>query len=275
MEKRELETKAEQYKREMMQLYEKSCPARENRDSGSDDQNAATNNSETVYDEIPEEAATADTEETVSPSDDENIEISEEELPLPYDEEEKEAEPSSDESDEEDIDLRFPEPDLSELGTELGTNNEEVGEPPSYPSEESIGNSQGFIRVNVRTGRDSGSIEGANVIVTATINGNRMILASGETDNSGTTRVFKLPAPEELYSQSPDPAVRPYSLFDVSVTADGFFNSISVDVPVFPGITSVQNFNMVPVPLLMDSSDETVVYYNQEPNFQDPVGQGG
>lgn len=266
MEKKELETKAEQYKREMMQLYGRCSPANSNSDAGS------TKNKEDIYETAPIEAAVTETiaEESAPASENnDNAEEAEDELPLSYINEEEAS------TDENDIDLRFPEPDLSELGTDLGTYNEEINTPPSYPSEESIGNSHGFIRVNVRTGRDSGSVEGANVAVTATINGNRLILAAGKTDVSGTTRVFELPAPSEIYSQAPDPSVRPYSLFDVSVTADGFFNSISVDVPVFPGITSVQNFNMVPVPLLMNPSDETVVYYNQEPNFQGQVGEGG
>lgn len=270
MEKKELETKAEQYKREMMQLYGRCCPTNSNGDTGSDD--LVSVKKEEIFETVPVEDDVTETieEESASASEIiENTEEAEEELPLSYIKEEAAA------ADDNDIDLRFPEPDLSELSADSDKYNEEINNPPSYPSEESIGNSHGFIRVNVRTGRDSGSVEGANVAVTATINGNRLILAAGKTDVSGTTRIFELPAPSEVYSQSPDPAVRPYSLFDVSVTADGFFNSISVDVPVFPGITSIQNFNMVPVPLLMNPSDETVVYYNQEPNFQEPVGEGG
>lgn len=33
------------------------------------------------------------------------------------------------------------------------------------------------------------------------------------------------------------------------------------------GITSLQNFSMIPVPLYMKSSDETVTNFNQEPNL--------
>ena len=42
-------------------------------------------------------------------------------------------------------------------------------------------------------------------------------------------------------------------------------NARSVDVPVFAGITSVQNFSMIPVPAMMRQNDETVTYFNQEP----------
>jgi hypothetical protein len=73
--------------------------------------------------------------------------------------------------------------------------------------------------------------------------------------------------PDLVHSQAPQPDERPYNLFDVSVSAEGFFRARSVDVPVFSGITSVQNFNIIPVPLMMSGSDETVTYYNAEPSF--------
>lgn len=138
---------------------------------------------------------------------------------------------------------------------------------PEYPSEESIGTARGYILVNVRTGDDSEPVENASIQVTAIVDGNRMILASGITDRSGIAPRFEVPAPDLSYSQAPDPAVRPYSLFDISVTADGFFNARSVDVPVFEGITSVQNFSMIPVPLFMRPGEETVTNYNQNTNL--------
>ena len=110
-------------------------------------------------------------------------------------------------------------------------------------------------------------MEGAFVKVTAVVDGKRLVLASGATDESGVSPKFSLPVPDLEHSQTPDPDERPYNLFDVSVYAEGFFRARSVDVPVFSGITSVQNFNLIPVPLMMSSDDETVTYYNAEPSF--------
>lgn len=163
------------------------------------------------------------------------------------------------EEQEDDIEERFPEPDLSELDDEVSDTQ--------YSTAEGMGNSTGYILVNVRAGHEAFPIENATVIVSAVIDGNRLIIASGLTDISGTTMRFETPAPDIIYSQSPFPAERPYSLFDISVRANGYFNARSVDVPVFSGITSIQNFNMIPVPLLMNSDDETLTYYNQEPQF--------
>lgn len=158
-----------------------------------------------------------------------------------------------------DLDERFPAPDLSEL-----EENDVAAEPVS---EESLGNSSGFILVNVRTGDESWAIEGAVVVISAIVNGSRLIIATGIANSSGTTRLFEVPVPDLSYSQQPYSQTRPYSLYDISVTANGFFNARSVDVPVFSGVTSIQNFSMIPVPLLMNETDETLTIYNQEPFF--------
>lgn len=139
--------------------------------------------------------------------------------------------------------------------------------PPDYESGDLLGSERGYILVNVRTGDDSSAIEGAFIAVTAIVDGKRLVLASGVTDKSGVSPKFALPVPDLEHSQEPSPEERPYNLFDVSVSAEGFFRARSVDVPVFSGITSVQNFNLIPLPLMMDSSDETVTYYNAEPSF--------
>ena len=76
-----------------------------------------------------------------------------------------------------------------------------------------------------------------------------------------------VPAPNVSYSLESDNNVRPYALYNVSVFADGYFREKSVNVPVFAGITSVQQFNLVPLPLFMKESDETIEIFNQEPDL--------
>lgn len=168
-------------------------------------------------------------------------------------------------SEEEDYSSRFPEPDLSDIDTDTGSTGTEDSVPPEYPTAESLGDSTGYIQVYARTGDSSYAVEGASVMVTAIVDGNRLIIASGVTDSSGAAPRFSVPVPSSDLSQEPGPSVRPYSLYDISVTAQGYFNARSVDVPVFEGITSVQNFSMIPVPSMMNGRDETVTYFNQEP----------
>ena len=222
----------EKYKQELMRLYSRSTSAEEKQ----------------VTQPVPEEIKDTDTE---APDDTVYAEHTEEDS----------------NGAEEDYNSRFPEPDLSELDTDLGTHSAEDDVPPVYDSDELLGTERGYILVNVRTGDDSSAVAGAFISVTAIVDGKRLVLASGVTDESGVSPKFSLPVPDREYSQEPSPEERPYNLFDVSVSAEGFFRARSVDVPVFSGITSVQNFNLIPLPLMMDSSDETVTYYNAEPSF--------
>ena len=171
---------------------------------------------------------------------------------------------------EDEFNQRYPEPDLSDLDTDSGTVDESENETsPEYADINGLGDSIGYIQANVRAGDESSPVEGATVAVTAVVNGQRLILASGLTDRNGTSQKFPLPVPDTEQSQTPDAEIRPYNLFDVSVTADGYFPARSVDVPVFSGITSVQNFSMIPVPLMMNGRSETLTYYNSEPNYSE------
>ena len=230
----------EKYKQEMMKLYSRSTSPN---DTAEEFSKAASE-----YDTQPEEINEVDED---APDDTAYAEYTEEDLS----------------GAEEDYNSRFPEPDLSELDTDFGTDTTNDSEPPEYDAEELLGTEKGYIQVNVRTGDDTSAVAGAMVAVTAVVDGKRLVLASGVTDESGSAPKFSLPVPDLVHSQEPSPDKRPYNLFDVSVTAEGFFRARSVDVPVFSGITSVQNFNLIPVPIMMNSSDETMTYYNAEPNF--------
>ncbi|MBQ8961069.1 MAG: carboxypeptidase regulatory-like domain-containing protein [Ruminococcus sp.] len=236
MDTKDLNAQAERYKKEMMRLYGRRRSDEEPVPQPEAEEQAARPEDEEIFgvdEDAPDDTAYA------PHSDDEVQEGSEE---------------------EEDFNSRYPEPDLSDLGDAPSDDK-----PPVYASEESLGSATGYILVNVRTADEASPVEGAAVLVTAVIDGSRMILASGLTDSSGTTRKISVPVPEAGLSQAPSPESRPYNLFDVSVTASGFFNARSVDVPVFAGITSVQNFSMIPVPSMMSSDSETMTYYNQEP----------
>lgn len=242
----------EKYKSEMMKLYGKS------RESAPD---VVTEN---VTDNIENNA---DEEESVSYEPENGDEGTPDDTAYEnFPEEDREE--SGDIEDE--FNQRYPEPDLSDLDTDTGeleiSGNETA---PDYTDEDELGDSVGYIRANVRAGDESSPVMGATVAVTAVVDGRRLVLASGLTDRNGTTKKFSLPVPDEEHSQSPDPQIRPYSLYDVTVNADGYFTARSVDVPVFSGITSVQNFNMIPVPLMMNSNSETLTYYNKEPDYKE------
>jgi len=270
----DINSQAERYKQEMLKLYGKRQSGLDNGKIPEPTQKSREPVQEVPVQipEIPEPAEESrELTENVPPTDEEIFGVdenaSDDSAYSPHSEEYSESTPET----EDEYNTKYPEPDLSELDNNIFA--QENTSPPEYISEESMGTSKGYILVNVRTGDESSAIQGASVMVTAIVDGSRLILASGVTNMNGTTQKFVLPAPDVSQSQTPNFPTRPYNLFDVSVTAEGFFNARSVDVPVFAGITSIQNFNMIPLPSMMRENDETVTYFNQEPNF--PNSQKG
>ena len=233
MDNKDINSQAEKYRAEMMKLYgkrredkreeiyEPDPKEKENFPQGA--------NPDIDEDEYTPPADDITTENTELPPIPDNDELPEDTAFSPYTEED--AEESRDI--EEDFNSRYPDPDLSSLDTDYGTSDEENITPPEYISEESLGTKKGYILVNVRAGDESSAVAGAQVLVTAIVDGNRMILANGLTNQNGTTPLFTVPVPDIELSQSPYPNARPYNLYDVSVTAQGYFNARSVDVPVF------------------------------------------
>lgn len=218
----------EKYRQEMMKLYGKST---------------SKNDTVPVQEKIQETA----------PSDNENIAETE----IPQIQETPSAEVS-------DIDERYPEPVLDEINKssyDTKLNDSEYNRRNNYDS-------IGWISVNVRTAENASPVENASVVITSMNNGNLIFEATGVTDESGQIKKIALPAPSASLSLDSENLIKPYSVYDISVYADGFFRERSVDVPVFAGITSVQQFNMVPLPLYMTENDETITYYNQEPELQ-------
>lgn len=254
MDKKDLAAQAERYKREMMKLYGKAPEA------------VPAVNTRPETETLPEVPAEADSNITTKPLTE--PEITEE--PESAAEQMTEPEMKEEQENEQTLEERYPEPDLSELELSAGSQPEPEPEPITAKNlldEEVMGTSTGYILVNVRTGDDAEPVVNASVKITTIAAGSRLLLASGVTDESGKTPRFELIVPDVSYSLTPDSGILPYGLFDISVTAEGFFNARSVDVPVFSGITSVQNFSMIPLPLFMKAGDETVTYFNQEPNL--------
>ena len=158
------------------------------------------------------------------------------------------------------INERFPDPDLSSLDS--------MNTPSSQNSADfSLYNDIGHLRIFVTTADCALPVEGACVIITAHNSKGISIFASDITDQSGCSAVFALPAPEPMLSLKKGCSVRPYAVYDICVSSDGFFTEKSVDVPVFAGITSVQQFSMKPLPAFMPQNCDTVTYYNNEPTL--------
>ena len=71
-------------------------------------------------------------------------------------------------------------------------------------------------------------------------------LIHDNTDESGKTPIFNLPAPPAVLTESPENTVRPYAFYNILTEADGFIDNINYNATIFDGVTSLQNVNMVP-----------------------------
>ena len=106
----------------------------------------------------------------------------------------------------------------------------------------------GTLVTRVFTGRAELPIAGASVSVVRK-DGDRLpdLLTVRVSDQGGDTEAYVIKTPEADLSQSPgNPA--PYALVDLWVDREGFRLLVVEDVPIFPGVTSVQDLPLVPMP---------------------------
>ena len=102
----------------------------------------------------------------------------------------------------------------------------------------------GYITVNVRTA--GGALPVENAVVTVKDSGGA-ILAVFFTDRDGKTPRLKVLAPPRANSESPGAASPPFFNYNVDTDKEGFVSVRNVDVPVYPGITSVQTVDLIPI----------------------------
>ena len=106
----------------------------------------------------------------------------------------------------------------------------------------------GTLVTRVFTGRAELPIAGASVSVVKK-DGDRLLdlLTVRVSGRGGDTEAYIIDTPEPEQSQSPgNPA--PYALVDLWVDRQGFQLLVVEDVPIFPGVTSVQDLPLVPMP---------------------------
>ena len=104
----------------------------------------------------------------------------------------------------------------------------------------------GFITVSVTTATGSSPVPNAEVMISKLTDTGDTVLYRYITDESGQTPLSKLQTPKlqnslSEFSEGPD-----FSLYNVTVSSDGFYPLVSLDIPVFTGIISRQQMILVP-----------------------------
>ena len=103
----------------------------------------------------------------------------------------------------------------------------------------------GFLVVQVTTANTA--IPLANAAVTLRESEGGRVLYELRSGSDGRTERVGLPAPPRAESMRPS-AERPYAIYNVEVKLDNYENAFYQNVPVFDGITAIQQANLVPVP---------------------------
>ena len=109
----------------------------------------------------------------------------------------------------------------------------------------------GYLIVRVSTARGAIPLENASVTVynydPEFENGRGNIISVHASGAGGLTDRITLPAPPRSLSLSPG-GPKPYETYNVTVTKDGYLKQSYINVPVFEGITAIQNADMIPLP---------------------------
>ena len=106
----------------------------------------------------------------------------------------------------------------------------------------------GTLVTRVFTGRGELPIAGATISIVRRDAGGQMDLLSVQlSDPSGDASPVVIQTPHLDLSQSPG-TVSPFAVVDVWVDRQGFELLVVEDVQIFPGVTSVQDLPLVPMP---------------------------
>lgn len=83
------------------------------------------------------------------------------------------------------------------------------------------------------------------------------------TDGSGLTQRLKVLAPPKSNSASPGTALPPFYAYNIDTDKEGFISVRNVDVPVYPGITSIQTVELLPLSEGNEGNENGDVIYNE------------
>lgn len=116
------------------------------------------------------------------------------------------------------------------------------------------GGSFGFLRFSVGSADNTIPQEGAAVYVYTdpADGGEPALIYTLITNADGLTDTVTLPTPPLSESFSPE-YLKPYSTYSVFVSKNGFYPSDGRTVPLFPGVTSIQPINLIPLSAFPDA----------------------
>ena len=134
----------------------------------------------------------------------------------------------------------------------------------------------GFLTVNVKTANGALPIENALVTVYSSpppsqnnepILGETNVIYNLKSDKNGKTQKVALKTKPLNLSQTPNEPF-PYLSYNILVTKDGYYDSTYLNVPIFEGVTSLQEVYLIP---LSEFSSPTDPIPNSSRQYQEKI----
>lgn len=140
----------------------------------------------------------------------------------------------------------------------------------------------GYMIVRVTTARGAIPLEGAIVAVhnydPEFEVGRGDVISVRKTNSSGLTDRIALPAPPRELSVSPGNG-KSYESYNLYISSPGYYKKEYLNVPVFEGITAIQNADMIPLPDNGQTDsftpDDSIVIENENPTLEAKNPSGG
>lgn len=151
-----------------------------------------------------------------------------------------------------------------EIVSETTVENKPIENKPieNKPVKDDNNTSFGWIQVSARTAGNALPLEGVSVLILKDNGMDTDLITSLVTDQSGNTPKIKLPAPP----RGNDPS-QSYSTYQIRAFLPGYTRMESASVPVFSGVTSIQPFELIPLPVGSDGNEPAIINQNTEPKF--------
>ena len=105
----------------------------------------------------------------------------------------------------------------------------------------------GAFSVRAYSASEAVPIEGGTVIISGATENNGDVKYSLVTDEDGVTETVSLPAPPRSNSLSPTDGLENSALYDVTVSAEGYYTKKYYNVPVFAGVEAILPVNMIAI----------------------------
>ena len=155
-------------------------------------------------------------------------------------------------------------PGVFDRPTEAGTGTPAASDAPGFDPDKSFPDRNMsdtcLLKVRVSTAREAAPIAGAHVEVTR----GKTLAAQLVTDESGSTQLIELDCVDRALSTESG-SEAPYTVWDISVSADGFYPTKNIGVPLFGGVTTVQDARLIPV---AEFGDQSRVIRTETPEMQ-------